>query len=128
LSENERVLADRYLERLPADRRQQVLDELEGRIRAEKKGAAPVISEVQFLAHLCRCVEKGTFQFVLGLKVQEERDQRRREAEQRKQEQLAHAEARKRRGETRDGTDNPLAEMKRRLGMRSAPASESPER
>jgi hypothetical protein len=60
--------------------------------------------------------------------VQEERDQRRREAEQRKQEQLAHAEARKRRGETRDGTDNPLAEMKRRLGMRSAPASESPER
>ena len=61
LSENERVPADRYLERLLADRRQQVLDELEGRIRAEKKGAAPVISEVQFLIHLCRCVEKGTF-------------------------------------------------------------------
>jgi hypothetical protein len=128
LSENERALADRYLGRLPEDRRQQVLDELEGRIRAEKKGAAPVISEVQFLIHLCRCVEKGTFQFVLGLKVQEERDQRRREAEQREQEQLAQAEARRRRGADRDGTENPLTEMKRRLGMHGAPPPESPER
>jgi hypothetical protein len=128
LSENERALAERCLAQIPEDRRQQVLDELEGRIRAERKGADPVISEVQYLAHLCRCVGNGTFQFVLGLKVQDERDQRRREAQERQQDQLAQAEARKRREESRDGTDNPLAEMKRRLGMRSAPASESPER
>jgi hypothetical protein len=128
LSENERALAERYLARLPENRRQQVLDELEGRIRAERKGADPVISEVQYLAHLCRCVENGTFQFALGLKVQDERDQRRREAQQRQRDQLAQAEARKRRASSREGQANPLAEVKRRLGLRSAPAPESPER
>jgi hypothetical protein len=128
LSENERALAERYLARLPENRRQQVLDELEGRIRAERKGADPVISEVQYLAHLCRCVENGTFQFALGLKVQDERDQRRREAQQRQRDQLAQAEAHKRRASSRDGQANPLAEVKRRLGLRSAPVPESPER
>jgi hypothetical protein len=60
--------------------------------------------------------------------VQDERDQRRREAQQRQRDQLAQAEAHKRRASSRDGQANPLAEVKRRLGLRSAPVPESPER
>ncbi|MEA3411612.1 MAG: STY4528 family pathogenicity island replication protein, partial [Pseudomonadota bacterium] len=50
---DQRELAARYLERVPVEQRQSVLDELEGRIRAEKHGAKPVYDELRYLHHLC---------------------------------------------------------------------------
>ena len=76
LSENQRALADRYLNTVPADERQSILDELEGRLRSEQKGMSPVYDEMRFLHYLCRAVKKGDFVPNLGIKVRDERIER----------------------------------------------------
>jgi len=76
LSENQRALADRYLNAVPVDERQSVLDELEGRLRSEQKGMSPVYDEMRFLHYLCRAVKKGDFVPNLGIKVRDERIER----------------------------------------------------
>ena len=80
LSTGQRVLVDRYLETIPADQRQPVLDELEGRIRIEKQGAKAVYDEPRYIARLCREVSADSFTPNLGVKVSEHREQRRRAA------------------------------------------------
>ena len=63
-------MAARYLASVPASAGQSVLDELEGRFRAEQQGAKPVYDELRYLHHLCAQVNAGGFQPNLGLKVQ----------------------------------------------------------
>ncbi|WP_051302427.1 STY4528 family pathogenicity island replication protein [Sedimenticola selenatireducens] len=73
LSENQRALADRYLNTVPADVRQSILDELEGRLRSEQKGMRPLYDELRFLHALCRAAKQGEFIPNLGIKVHDER-------------------------------------------------------
>ena len=73
LSPNQREVADRYLRGLDAAHRQPVLDELEGRYRAEQKGMDPLYDELSFLHALCRAARAGEFHANLGLRVRAER-------------------------------------------------------
>lgn len=76
LSPNQREVADRYLRRIAAADRQPVLDELEGRYRAEQKGMTPLYDEISFLHALCRAVRDGKFHPNLGIRVRSERIER----------------------------------------------------
>ncbi len=76
LSDNQRDLADRYLDIVPAADRQAILDELEGRFRSEQKGMKPVYDEIRFLNYLCQAARKGQFVPNLGIRVREERLER----------------------------------------------------
>jgi len=73
LCDNQRDVANRYLSALTPKHRQPILDELEGRFRAERKGMRPVYDELSFLHSLCELVRQGKFQPNLGIKVQDER-------------------------------------------------------
>ncbi|MCY4642545.1 MAG: STY4528 family pathogenicity island replication protein [Gammaproteobacteria bacterium] len=73
LAPNQREVADRYLRRIGAAHRQPVLDELEGRYRAERKGMAPLYDELSFLHALCRAARDGKFHSNLGIRVRTER-------------------------------------------------------
>ncbi|MEW8279802.1 MAG: STY4528 family pathogenicity island replication protein [Candidatus Thiodiazotropha sp.] len=84
LSANQRELADRYLNQVPPDQRQAILDELEGRIRSEQRGMKPLYDEMSFLNSLCKALKKGEFESNLGIRVHEERIARERELQQRK--------------------------------------------
>lgn len=76
LSDNQRLLADRYLATVaPADR-QPVLDELQGRLASEHKGMQPVYDELRFLHSLCKSAQRGQFIPNLGIKVVEARQER----------------------------------------------------
>jgi len=75
LSDNHRDIATRYLSKLQPDQRQPILDELEGRFRAEGKGMKPVYDEISFLYSLCKRVRRGEFQPNLGIKVRDGRCQ-----------------------------------------------------
>lgn len=124
LTANQRELAARYLAAIPAPQRQAVLDELEGRLRAEQYGAKPVYDELRYLHHLCTKVNGGGFQANLGLKVGQERSRRQREAEQR----TASAK-RDEHGSRRPQPRGPAAEasletLRKSLGL---PASSRPE-
>lgn len=122
LSANQRAIAARYLEQVPGPQRQIVLDELEGRFRAEQQGAKPVYDELRYLHHLCRQVPAGAFQPNLGLKVQQARDDRAQAAAQRQRDaQACEAERRERTQRRRErSTESPLAEARKLLGMRPA--------
>ena len=74
LSDNQREIANRYLRTLPRALQQPVLDELEGRFQAERKGMKPVYDEIRFLARLCDLARSGDFQPNLGIKVREARE------------------------------------------------------
>ena len=74
LTANQRAVAARYLASIASERRQSVLDELEGRLRAEQRDAACVYDELRYLHQLCAQVNAGGFQPNLGLKVQDERE------------------------------------------------------
>ena len=50
-----------------------ILDELEGRFQAERKGMKPVYDEISFLIRLCDLAKSGKFQPNLGIKVREAR-------------------------------------------------------
>lgn len=120
LKDNQRALAARYLGTIPVEHRQPVLDELAGRFLAEQHGAKPVYDELRYLHHLCVQVNRGGFVPNLGLKVQAERDRRRREAERLREEAAERERERKERAERPPG-ENPIAEIRKLLGMPVSP-------
>lgn len=124
LQENQRALAVRYLAQIPVEQRQAVLDELAGRIQAEQHGAKPVYDELRYLHHLCLEATRGGFHPNLGLKVRNERDRRRRETERLREEGAAREQARRERVSRSPG-ENPLAELRKQLGMPASPAKNS---
>jgi len=73
LSDNQKLLADRYLNMIAPEDRQCVLDELQGRLESEQKGMKPVYDELRFLYSLCKAAQKGEFVPNLGIKVAEGR-------------------------------------------------------
>ena len=73
LSNNQKVLADRYLAMIDPQEQQLVLDELQGRLASEQKGMKPVYDELRFLHSLCKAVQQGEFISNLGIKVAEAR-------------------------------------------------------
>ena len=114
---DQRELAAGYLERVPAEQRQSVLDELEGRIRAEKHGAKPVYDELRYLHHLCTQVKAGGFHPNLGLKVQGERARRAQEGETRRQTARTREENRHRPRARIASGESPFAEARKVLGL-----------
>jgi len=120
LKDNQRALAARYLTQIPVEHRQPVLDELAGRLQAEQHGAKPVYDELRYLHHLCVEVNRGGFHPNLGLKVQGERDRRRREAERLREEAATRERERQERASRPPG-ENPLAEIRKKLGMPRSP-------
>jgi hypothetical protein len=75
LSDNHREIAARYLSALAPEQRQPILDELEGRFRAEAKGMQPVYDAISFLHSLCKQMRSGKFQPNLGIKVRDGRQE-----------------------------------------------------
>jgi len=73
LTPNQHALAARYIAAIPAATRQPVLDELEGRIRAARRGAKPLYDPVRYLHRLCREANAGRFAPNLGDGVLHER-------------------------------------------------------
>lgn len=121
LSDNQRELADRYLNKVPPDQRQAILDELEGRIRSEQRGMKPLYDEMRFLNSLCKALKKGEFESNLGIKVHEERRVREREGQQRKAQcanQSANPGLEDLRRQIQAG-EGPIAEIRKTLGIRS---------
>jgi len=112
LKDNQRALAARYLATIPVEHRQPVLDELAGRFQAEQYGAKPVYDELRYLHHLCVQVNRGGFVPNLGLKIQAERDRRRREAE-RLREEAAERERERMERAARPPGDSPIAEIRK---------------
>lgn len=125
LNANQRAIAARCLALVPLSERQPVLDELEGRLRAERQGAKPVYDELRYLQRLCHQVTSGGFQPNLGLKVQGEREDRAEAAARRRQEATARDEEKRRQAERRRGQtgESPLAEARRILGLPPANGS-----
>src|SRR6056297_1098471 len=82
LNRAHRTLALKYLDKVPAAERQVVLDELEGRIQAEKRGARPLWDVMGYLARLCQRAEIGEFNANLGIPVAEARQKLARPPEQ----------------------------------------------
>jgi Helix-turn-helix domain len=76
LSDNQKLLADRYLAMVDPKERQMILDELQGRLASEQKGMAPVYDELRFLHALCKAAQGGHFVPNLGIKVSEARQER----------------------------------------------------
>ena len=76
LCENHRDIAASYLSALAPEQRQPILDELEGRFRAEAKGMKPVYDEISFLHSLCKRMRQGKFLPNLGIKVRDGRRER----------------------------------------------------
>jgi len=112
-----RAHADACLRAVPVALRQAVLDELEGRIRSGQQGGEPVRNPLGYLRHLCRRAGEGTFEPARGLRVQEERERRRIEAERHHARALASAE-RPMSGQQRYAkAAGALAEMRRILGQ-----------
>ena len=113
----ERIRADDCLSGVPAMLRQALLDELEGRIRTGQQGGQPVRNALGYLSYLCRRAQEGTFQPARGLKVQEERERRRAQVEQRQGTSLAASERPPSGRERYAQAQGPLAEMRRVLGL-----------
>ena len=76
LSDNQKLLADRYLHMIAPEDRQEVLDELQGRLESEQRGMKPVYDELRFLHSLCKAVQRSEFVPNLGIKVAEARASR----------------------------------------------------
>ena len=120
LCENHRKIATRYLSALAPEQRQSILDELEGRFRAEAKGMKPVYDELSFLHSLCKQMGQGKFLPNLGIKVRDGRRELRntippvppmrsarpsRETDEQRRKRMATGKAR-------------IGEMRKLLGMR----------
>jgi hypothetical protein len=123
---DQREMAARYLASVPVEQRQPVLDELEGRFRAEKQGAKPVYDELRYLRHLCTQVNAGGFQFNLGLKVQGERARRAQEGEIRQQTAQTRKEDCRRPRARHAAGESPFAEARKVLGL--PPSNHAPTR
>jgi hypothetical protein len=123
LTPEQRETAARQLAAIPGDLRQAVLDELEGRLRAERQGAKPVYDALSYLRHLCGKAAAGDFEANLGLKVRDERRRRQEEAERRRQAQLAQQAAERRKQEPRVPRDASaqIAALKAALCGRTGP-------
>ena len=79
LSTAEQALAGIYLAPVPSERRQDLLDELSGRMQQGRSSARPIDNPIGYLARLCQSAEAGTFQITsAALRV---RERRAREAE-----------------------------------------------
>lgn len=77
LSPDEIILARMHLQGIPNAHRQDVLDELQGRLHNTQAGGEPIRNPIGYLAQLCHAVRADTFQFTsLGLKVREARMRR----------------------------------------------------
>lgn len=120
LKANQRSVAARHLAQIPGDLRQSVLDELEGRLQAERHGAIPVYDELRYLRHLCWAVNQGGFRPNLALKVQAERDCRQRDMERLHEEAAAREREREERASRPKGTDA-VAEIRKKLGLPPTP-------
>lgn len=119
LSERHRDVVDRHLGSVPANQRQALLDEMEGRIRAEQLGMKPLFDELNYLKTLCKALNKGVFELNLGIKVQEERKARKRAKDKRIVEQIDQTDNQKLeelRKEIRAGR-GPLADIRKILRM-----------
>ena len=76
LKPDECLLARMYVKHAPAALRQDVLDELAGRLRATKFKGEPIGNPVGYLAQLCKAASAGAFKLTsLGLQVQQARKQ-----------------------------------------------------
>ena len=120
LTPKQREAAARHLAAIPDDRRQAVLDELEGRLRAERQGAKPVYDALSYLRHLCGKVNAGNFEASMGLEVQAERRKRHEAAEQRQRARraLQSTEQNQRASDVRRDVGAQLAALKTALGGR----------
>ncbi len=127
LSEEQRKVADRLLKQFSVNGRQRLLDEMEGRIRAEQQGMAPLYDELSFLNTLCKAMKKGMFKYNLGIKVHDEREARKR-AEMKKRleadEQSNSQKLAELREEIKAGR-GPLAEIRKILKMPNASRTET---
>ena len=124
LSEKQREVTDNHLSRVPVEKRQYLLDEMEGRIRAEKLGMPPLYDDLSFLNTLCNALLNGTFKFNLGIKVEESRQAKKR-AELEKFTDLADQSDSEKLKELRReiiAGRGPLADIRKILGMRNSSA------
>jgi len=72
----ERLLARMYVKNAPEPLRQDVLDELAGRLRAARKKGEPIANPIGYLTQLCKAAAGGAFKLTsLGLQVQQARKQ-----------------------------------------------------
>lgn len=120
LSNNQRELADRYLSTLSPDQRQDILDELEGRICSEQRGMKPLYDELSFLYSLCKALKNGEFKSNLGIKVQEERIVQYKALEKSREQRMdrsADKGLQKLRRQIKAGK-GPIAEIRETLGLR----------
>jgi hypothetical protein len=81
---DERALARVYLGRIPTDRRQDVLDELQGRLGDGATGGPPIRNPIGYLVGLCNAADTDTFQltsFGLQVRLARERTAERAQAE-----------------------------------------------
>ena len=120
LCDNHREVASRTLRALAPEQRQPILDELEGRFRAEARGMKPVYDALSFLHSLCKLMKEGKFLPNLGIKVRDGRErcntaprvpsmkseQRPRETDERRRKRKAVSKVQ-------------IAEMRKRLGLRA---------
>jgi len=73
LTDNQCRQADQHLAGVSQVDQQALLDELEGRFRAEARGMDPVYDPLNFLRFLCRAARRGKFVPNLGERVRKER-------------------------------------------------------
>ncbi len=74
LRPDERLLARLYLKNAPASLRQDILDELAGRLRTAKTKGEPIGNPIGYLAQLCKAAAEGRFVLTsLGLQAQQAR-------------------------------------------------------
>ena len=116
LADNQRALAARYLAEVPEALRQTVLDELEGRFQAERRGAKPIHDELRYLYRLCVAARRGHLHPNLGLKVRDQRV-REREARTRERDEAADRAPKGDAAGARSRADEHLAEARKKLGI-----------
>ena len=127
LCDNHREVASCYLRALAPEQRQPILDELEGRFRAEQKGMKPVYDELSFLCSLCKRMKQGKFRSNLGIKVSQGRHKQT-QALRNTGETAAiqpAEESDEQREKRRAACQENIAEMRRLLGM-MPPAKKQP--
>lgn len=127
LSEEQRKVADRLLKPFSVNERQRLLDEMEGRIRAEQQGMDPLYDELSFLNTLCKALKKRTFKYNLGIKVHDERQARKR-AEKKKRLESGEQSNRQKLEEIRKeiiAGRGPLADIRKILKMPNASRTET---
>jgi hypothetical protein len=127
ISERQRDVVDRHLSCVPANQRQALLDEMEGRIRAEQLGMKPLFDELNYLKTLCNALNKGMFELNLGIKVEEERKARKRARDKKIVDQIDQSDSQKLeelRREIRAGR-GPLADIRKILRMPNSSRNEA---